>query len=356
MASDFEKIVLEGSPRERGLKYGEAAKEKIRQSVEIYKKLFKTYAKMEWDACKKKADLFLPSIERYCAVVTEEIEGIAQASGLTFEDVLTLNCRSEIMFNTAESCTAIGLMPDVTSNGKSYIAQTWDWLEPARGVSLVLEIRQPPHPTILSVVEAGMVGGKGLNSAGLGVCLNALSCAESSSGVPLHLLYRGILNSWKLSDAIDAIALPEKAGSGNFLIGTGGGEAVFVEYVPDDFDVVYAEDGWLAHTNHYLSPALAPKDKMKWICSDTFTRLGRARKLVKKNLGKLDVALIHQILSDHVNFPDSICRHVDPHDAETRRNCTIYSVVMDLRERTMYVSNQSPCQGELYPFTLVPGL
>jgi isopenicillin-N N-acyltransferase-like protein len=356
MATNFAKVILEGGPKERGVQYGKAAKDKVRQSVELYKRLFKAYAGLEWDVCKKKAELFIPSIKDYFAPAIEEMEGIAEGSGLTFEDILALNCRSEMMFNTTEGCTAMGITSDATSNGKPYIAQNWDWIEPARDVSLVVEIRQHPYPTILSIVEAGMVGGKGLNSAGLGVCLNALSCTGLGVGVPLHLLYRGILNSWKLSDAIESVALPAKAGTGNFLIGSDSDQVIFIEYVPDNFDVVYAEDGWLAHTNHYLSPILAPRDRMKMICYDTFTRLGRARRLLKKESGKIDVALLHQILSDHVNFPDSICSHPDPHDEEIMRNCTVYGVIMDLREKTMYISNQAMCQGELYPFTLIPGL
>lgn len=358
MASVFERIILEGTPKERGLQYGKAAKDKIGKSIALYRQLFKAYANMEWDACKRRAETFLPGIEDYFQPAISEMEGIAEGAGLSFEDILTLNCRSEMMFNTAqiEGCTSMGLTSEVTADGKPYIAQTWDWMEPAREISLVLEIRQNPLPTILSVVEAGMIGGKGLNSAGLGVCLNALSCAESGTGVPLHLLYRGILNAWKLPDAIEAVVKPPRAGTGNFMIGSDSDQVLFIEYMPKDYDIMYAEEGWLAHANHYLSPLFAAKDRMKMLSYDTFTRLGRTRKLIRQHLGTLDIDRIRHILSDHLNHPDGVCSHPDPHDPEMHRMCTVYGAVMDMTERTLYVSNSFMCQGDLYPFVLMPGV
>lgn len=357
MATQFQKIILQGAPKERGLQYGKAAADKIKVSVEMYKALFKAYANLSWDECKKRAEAFVPFIEGYFPAAIEEMRGIAEGAGLEFGDILALNCRSEMMFSSAttEGCSVLGVTSEMTDDGKPYIAQTWDWILPARDISLVLEIRQAPLPTILTVVEAGMVGGKGLNSAGIGVALNALSSTKGTVGLPLHILYRGILNAWKLTDAIEAVTYYKRAGAGNFTIGADSDQALFIEYVPDMYDLIYAEDGFVAHTNHYLSPMLAPRDLMRNLSSDTFTRLGQLRKLVKKNRGKLNRAKIIEIFSDHLNYPDSICSHPDPKDEEIMRVCTVYAMVLDLKERTLWLSNGNPCETEFYPFCLMPG-
>ena len=357
MASHFEKIILRGTAEERGFHYGQVAADKIKACIATYESLFKAYIHLSWDACKKKAELFLPAIKDYSPEIVEEMRGVARGAGLDFGDILAINCRSEMMFSTksTEGCTAVGLTSEATGEAKPYLAQTWDWILPARDFSLVLEIHQEKKPTILTVVEAGMVGGKGLNSAGLGVCLNALSSGEGTLGVPLHILYRGILNAWKLPDAIQAVACHPRAGAGNFTMGADSDQALFLEYTPDMYDIIYAEDGFVAHTNHYQSPMLVAKDKMRNLCSDTFTRLGQVRKLLKKNYGHMDRHKLAEIFSDHLNYPDSLCSHPDPLDDAMMRNCTVYGMILDLKERTLWLSDGNPCETTFYPFCLMPG-
>lgn len=62
MATQFQKIILQGSSKERGVQYGKAAADKIKVSVELYKALFKAYANLSWEECKKRAAAFVPFI------------------------------------------------------------------------------------------------------------------------------------------------------------------------------------------------------------------------------------------------------------------------------------------------------
>ena len=96
--------------------------------------------------------------------------------------------------------------------------------------------------------EAGIIGGKGVNSAGLGVTLNATSTGKGRVGVPLHLLYRAILNqnsfltpskSWQEpSGQLRLLQHRFRRRSGRSL-----------EFTPDTFDVLMCEDKALCHTN-----------------------------------------------------------------------------------------------------------
>lgn len=57
---------------------------------------------------------------------------------------------------------------------------------------ILLEIDQTPRPNILMATEAGIVGKIGLNSEGLGVCLNLLGPEHNTMrGVPIHIILRG---------------------------------------------------------------------------------------------------------------------------------------------------------------------
>jgi len=164
------------------------------------------------------------------------------------------------------------------------------------------------------------------------------------------------MNSVKISDAIEAVAKPVRAGCGNFFIGSAEGFALHLEFSPDDFDVLMAEECSLAHTNHYLSPVFIGQDKLKSLFACSYPRLHRARTLLRRFHGKLDRAVVQRILADHDNFPDSLCNHEDPRDTQWSRYATIYGFFVDLAARALWVTNSNPCYGEWHPFYLRPGV
>ena len=349
MSFEHQVIRVKGTPFERGLAYGTQAKERIERCMAFYQKLLFAHAHLDWDNAKKTALRFEPSIKDYFPEAIEEMKGIAQGAGLTYEDILALNCRSEIMFALPDGCTAVSYPPETTADRHTVLTQTWDWVIDARACTVVLEIDQAPLPRILMVAEAGMVGGKGLNEDGIGVTLNALSVGKGQIGVPLHIMYRKILSSKLLSDAIECVSRCTRAGAGNFNIGSACGIVSSVEFSPDNFAVTMSEGEPLCHANHYLSPIFLADDKLKFQLADTFVRYNRARVLTQ---GKRDFTILKMfdVMSNHANFPDSLCSHPDPRDPEMMRFCTIYAVAFDLTERVLWVTNGNACEGPAYPF------
>ena len=357
MSHPFPHVCIEGTPHERGVTYGRLASKRIGNSLSLYRELFEVYASMKWEDAVRRAALFEPAIKEYMPDAVAEMSGIAEGAGVTYGDILTLNCRSELMFALPDGCTSAVIPPEATADGKTYIAQTWDWLKPAYDTCIVLEVHQHPLPTLMIVCEAGMIGGKGINSAGIGCGMNALGIGSGRIGVPLHVMYRGIMNSVKISDSIEAVAKPKRAGCGNFFIGSAEGIGLHLEFTPDAFDVMMPDTNSLAHANHFLSPLFREKDTLKTALPCSFPRQFRAQ----KKLDQLHASLTREnictaVLSDHVNFPDSVCSHEDPLDAQWSRFCTIYGVCMDLCARTLWVSHANPCEGKWEPFYLHPGM
>ena len=71
-----------------------------------------------------------------------------------------------------------------------------DWaaeLEPLCAILRVTRTDCPGAPQMLFMTEPGVIGKVGLNSAGVGVCLNMLQCAAPVSGV--HCVLRAVLES-----------------------------------------------------------------------------------------------------------------------------------------------------------------
>ena len=101
----------------------------------------------------------------------------------------------------------------------------------------------------------------------------------------------------------------------------------------------------LAHTNHFLDPTHlgieepAHSDRRP----QTYTRLARMRELLDARK-PLSVADVQACLRDHDNFPDSVCRHIHPDDPPEEACPTVVSVVMDLEERALWLSDGQPCE------------
>ena len=276
------------------------------------------------------------------------MQGIAEGAELDFDDILAINCRSEILFAAPDGCSCIGALSAQTKDGHVYLAQNWDWLRAVDNSVVIVKIEQPGYPRVIMCAEAGIIGGKGLNESGIGVCLNALSVGRGKPGVPLHVIYRKILCQTSISNALGAVASAQRAGSGNFVIGSSQDFLLNVEFTPENFDVLAADETkLLVHTNHYLSPLFIAENTFKRDLPDTFIRLNRLERLTNSYVGTVDGKNILSILRDHRNKPDSICSHEDPADTPGKRLCTIYAVIMDLTERKLRITEGQPCTSEI---------
>lgn len=197
-----------------------------------------------------------------------------------------------------------------------------------------------------SLVEAGQVAKIGMNSAGLGVCLNFLEHADQGMGVPVHVILRQILNCAHLGEAIrEAYRLP-RGGAANILLGHAAGEVLDLELTATDADFLYADQGWLVHANHFESLRLRGGDRGILTSQSTLARAARARRLFAVAAAQAAVSLdtYYAILTDHAHGNYAICRHGSTSEPPLQQTATRASLVMDLTARTMRVAIGQPCQ------------
>lgn len=356
----FPVIIAAGTPYEIGLTHGKEGKKQVDVSISTYKSMFWDYSKIKWEDACRYARTFIPVIDEYDPDYMEEIRGIADGSGYTVDEILALNVRSEIVLQGSQvvsaaptdGCTAFVFTPELTENQHLLIGQNWDWKQSIKAGCIIMHIKQQGNkPDITMVTEAGIIGKIGFNSAGIGIALNALGSDQKVNGktIPLHIAMRGVLDSHTLSDAIRASTRMNMACCAHFMLGSANGEGVSLEIGPEDHDAFYAEDGFLAHTNHFITPRLANvHDTTRISLPDSFLRLGRIRTLVKHLGHKVTVTDIKDMLKDHTSYPDSICRHDDVLEPEGKRLCTVFSIIMDLEREEMYFAPGSPCCSEFH--------
>ncbi|MEG7530311.1 MAG: C45 family peptidase [Hungatella sp.] len=359
---NFPLIEVSGTSYEIGYQYGQFCKEKIAGSIACYEEMFMDYSGLTWERAKELSTRFVDVIRDYNPDYLEEIRGVSDGSGFEFEDILALNCRSELVFVGNEfdksdgGCTSIGVSSEAGANQDAYLAHNWDWKTSQQASMVLIKVRQQHgKPDIFMVTEAGIIGKTGFNSAGICLFLNALSTNQAPKGLPLHIAMRGILDCESIAEAITAATRMNLGCCANFMIGHKNGECVDIEIENEEFDVLYPQDGIIVHTNHFISnrlPLAPRRDTTKQKFPDTFVRLGRADKLLRQKKNGISETDIMNVLSDHVEYPSGICRHDDLKMPVGLRIGTVFSMVVNLTQEKIYFCKGNPCERKYEEYTL----
>jgi isopenicillin-N N-acyltransferase-like protein len=388
-------VAVSGTPEECGAGYGAAAVERIAGNLAVYRRRFADQAGLDEKAIHRAGAAFRAVTVQLHPRIAAMLDGIGEGAGVAVEEVYALNARTELLYGASVprvrpaspdaipaarpaharaeaappdaaggACTAVGVLGTHTANGHLLLGQNWDWHPDQRDAMVLLATRDERGFAVLALAEAGMLAKAGLNSAGLGVCVNMLGCDRDgldagrvsaaapgdAAGVPYHVLLRAVLEADSLSWAIRTACRTPRNASINLLVGQAGqstvdGELIDLELVPGDVGWLNPVDGLLTHANH-LETALPVRDTMKdWGGSSPF-RSARARRLLAEAAADRKVAEsdLAEVFRDHASFPSAICRHVDERDGPLERSETVYSLMLDLDERTMGLAEGPPCQ------------
>jgi len=356
------RVRVAGSAYERGRQYGAQARDRVHRSVQAYRHVFAYYTGWDWDTVRRTAAGFEAPIAGFRPAYLEEMRGIADGAGLDPADVLAINVRTEVMYaakarlaplaartpQPPAECSAFAVVPAPGQPGATLIGQNWDWLLHARQTLVVLEATQDDGPDFVTVVEAGLLAKAGLNAAGLGLVTNALvtEADVGAPGLPYHVLLRAILDCATVTQALEVLQAGPRSSSANFLIAHASGAALDVEAAPGDFTrlyPLYPDQGALLHTNHFVSPGVAPVDVSLWAMPSSAVRLQRLRAGTGQP-GRLTLDHFRALLADHADYPHSICSHPDPADHPLEQGATIASLLMDLDAGQAWLAAGNPCE------------
>jgi isopenicillin-N N-acyltransferase-like protein len=357
--SDLPVISVKGDAYNLGLEHGQKARELVQKNVDYYLYLWKTYSNMEREVVLEKTREFIKPIEKYDNEILEELRGVADGAKVMLEEIIALNSRYEFVWSTmgmelGKECTSIGATMEATSNNHTLIGMNWDYKSKVEEQIILLEILQENKPNIVMRTEAGIIGFAGFNSAGIGLVLNAL-CSDKDSfepKTPFLVMCRGVLNAGTLPDALSAVIATERAVSGNLLIAHEDGEIIDLESTPFDVGFMYPVKGVLAHANNFVDLRFAQNvvDTFKALYPDSIIRTNRAQRFLEGAVGNINLDTFKEILRDHFGKPSSICRHLDP-KLHIDINGQSKSIIMDLNEKTMSITNGPPCEYEYETFT-----
>lgn len=351
-AEYFPLIDVTGTPRERGLAHGRAAAERVKKSAALYRRELER-RKVDAATQEKLARKFVGVIGEFDPSYVEEMRGISEGAGVSLEAVVTVNCRTEMMFGFKEAaevheqmkdgCTGVVAMPSVTVHGRLIHAHNWDWREEAADSSIVLRVRGADHPDILTLVEAGGLARHGFNSAGVALTANFLGSDKdfTHSGIPLGILRRKALEKANLAQAVKVFADTPKACSNNIMLSHMDGEAIDLECAPDEAFWMQPEGGLLAHSNHFITAAARAKliDTHYPKAPDTLYRASRVHAYLEARRGKIDYRDMVAALSDKFGHPDSVLRSPKPAIFDAI-SATVCMTVIDAKLGKMWIARK----------------
>jgi hypothetical protein len=368
-AEDLPIIELSGTPRERGRTHGETLRPEIREALEVRE------AEISRDTGVPNGEYierflgdtdFVAAIEKWTPGLLDEVRGISEGAAVDYERVLAHQLIDEEWLyrvsrddawaaGSGDRCSALGIAGE--AGRPTLVAQNLDIERWREGSQVVLHVRDRDSDLDSLVVSfAGLVCLAGLNSRGIGVCINALmDLPHHRTGLPVAFAIRGALGRGTLEDATGFLRLVRHASGQNYVIG--GPEGVHSLECSGDSVVEYAwKEGRsrVCHTNHRL--VLKDGDdhesqRIGSVVAEKVRKLENTRARLRSLESRLEdsaavscVEDVASVLSAHDDPENPVCRHPDGPGSETLIGVTTFSMIHELSQRpVLHLAPGPPC-------------
>jgi isopenicillin-N N-acyltransferase-like protein len=337
-------IQARGTHYQAGYQIGTQMKTQLQELIQQSKDDVGKSKDRTWEDIRAQSQLFLEFSKKYMPEYVEEIKGAADATGIDLADLFSEMCEEIYSKNYLRGCSDLIASGDVTADGSVLAAHNNDTSPGIEKYTVVVHYQVEGEPEILAVGYGGLGISVGFNSAGISLTGNEVSMNDLKLGVPRLLLCRKILAQKTIADAISAALFQPRASNYNQVIADQNGEIYSIEGSATNYEAIYGTDGYVVHTNHYVSPRMRPYELDPYDITSSIVRYNRANRLMKNNKGRISVEMLKTFLQDHVSYPKSICRHGN----EVK---TTFSVIINLTTKTMLLARGNPCESTYYEYT-----
>jgi isopenicillin-N N-acyltransferase like protein len=338
----YREIEVSGSPRELGRQIGEAAREEIRGFCEVALERVNLTVSVSREKAFDVARRSRAFADEYRPDLVEELQGTAEASGVTLDELMLLQVRNQFMPEEAGGCTSFAIQPSVDVD--SVVAQTWDNDPVLDDFTIVLTRRPAGKPASISCTQAGLISYMGFSDTGIGACVNTLPAPSRGVGVPHYFILRELFEAKTFEAAAESVRRAHRAIPINVMLATPQGPAN-LEITIDDVHVLHPADGrTVAHTNHCVHADLVAINDDFPELIQSHSRKRRIDNLLISATGNIED--LKAILSDHDAEPKSICRH--PNDDPVHGHvATVFAMIVEPSKRQMHITRGTPCD---HPF------
>ena len=349
-------VEVYGTHREMGCQIGEARREQVQHSIaNAHLLIEQSYSTLEltWDGAKIQSRKYLPFAEERYSQYVDEMRGIAEGANVTFDDVMVLNAMEAVTMDALHltRCTSFAVNEERTADGHVLAAHNEDWVPEDENDVYVISAKPNDDPPFLAMTYGGLLPNVGFNAYGIAQLIDSVYPNDSRIGIPRLVVSRAVLASRRLSGALGRTLISHRAAGYNHLLVHESGEIYSVEVSSRKFDILHGIDGYMVHTNHYLSETMKQIENEPEELISSRVRYFRANRLLRQNSAH-NIKSLQAIQKDHVNLPNSICNHniegIDPLDRES----TISALVIDLTAREMHIAWGNPCHNAYHTYHL----
>ena len=305
IGQSFPLVEVRGSAHEMGRQHGEQAAELIGR----YLVLIERITGKSRDLLCSNAMKFLPQMEALSSSFVEEVRGLAEGAGISFQEAVLCQVRAEASESWEGGCTAFALKGEATADGNLLVGQNQDLQPEFSNVSILLKLHPGDgRPRALIYTFAGQLGYFGMNEYGVANYANSVYDFKWRPGLAQYPLKRLCLEQRTVQDCIELFRRHPQCSAANTVLCDGEGNIADIESRPEGIALYAGEHSdAIIHTNHYLTQEFRHLETGS--LPDSFSRHQRMTRLVREHWGHITVDLLQEMLSDHEGEPAGICRH-----------------------------------------------
>jgi isopenicillin-N N-acyltransferase-like protein len=349
-------VRVSGTHREMGRQIGEACKNQVVHSVENARVLLESaYEQLEltWDGALIQARKYMPFAQECYPQYVEELMGIAEGAGVSFYDIAVVNAMEAVTRDALHltSCTSLAVSSERTADGHVLAAHNEDWVPEDEDDVYIVHAEPVDEPPFLAMSYGGLLPNIGFNAYGIVQLIDSVLPDDSRIGIPRIVVSRSVLAAQSPSDALQRTIVSHRAAGYNHLIAHESGEIYSMEVSARQFDILYATDGYMVHSNHYLSSKMQEVEDEPERLVGSHVQYFRASRLLRQT-EKHTIKTLQAIQKDHVDYPNSICNHAIRVEGPLDREKTINAMVIDLTAREMHIAWGNPCENPYHTFHL----
>jgi isopenicillin-N N-acyltransferase-like protein len=349
-------VQVSGTHREMGRQFGTACDVQVGRSIQIARTMIESVAdtlQLDWEGARIQARKYIPFVQERYPQYVDELLGIAEGANVEFDDLAVVNAMEAVTMDALHltKCTSMAVNDERTADGHVLVAHNEDWLPDDEAGVVIVQANPDQEPAFLAMTYGGLLPNIGFNSFGIAQCCDSVYPNDYRIGIPRVFVSRAVLAATTPAEAIGHMLVVHRAAGYNHLLAHESGELYNVEVSAKRFAILYTDDGYIVHTNHYLDPQMQAVENEPDELISTRVRYFRALRLLKSTQLHT-VKTLQTIQRDHVNYPNSICNHALEDLILFDREKTINALIMDLTSRSMQIAWGNPCQNQYYTYYL----
>ncbi len=344
-------VECSGTYYEVGRQYGEASQENLQKTLGMCLGTLTGFMKATRNESVSKedvlsvADKFLPMTERFDPRLIEFVKGVADGSAMSFREAFYLRCAYDILLNYGQiscMCTSFALTGKATTGGKTIIGRNIDFN--GDWPFELLKIRYDDGLDQLALCVGG-VEWEVMNSNGFCNSMNGIFNTDYRCNLPYGCYMFKVMRQRSIGASLRVLCQSAR-GLLYHVLADADGSIIGLESTSEEYQIIDSENDILTHANHYLTERYRAVDGAYTTLRDfpdTFLRAKRIRRLLEQQYGDITPEVVMEILADHLNYPNSICRHPEPGGPPGLLGETLASVIMVPEERKMLIAYGNPC-------------